>query len=232
LLITDDNFLVDKKRGLEIAKKISNLSEDITWDCECSANILNSLTDDELKILEKSGLRLISIGIESGSPRIIKSIKKNVNIAEVLNLNKRLRKFKGLIAKYNFMTGYPNETYSDLKKTTNLVLKLIKDNPQAICQSLFSIAPYPGTEFYDQAIKNGFIPPNNFEEWSNFNPEDWIDISPWINKKRKWKLKKLYYASFFIDKKLELYSTGLLKTIIKISRLILSPFAKIIFKNP
>ncbi|MEM3394251.1 MAG: hypothetical protein QXY79_04315, partial [Candidatus Methanomethylicia archaeon] len=89
---------------------------------------------------------------------------------------------------------------------------LLQENPKAIIQSLFSVVPYPGTEMYQIAIKNGFDPPTNLEGWANFTPENWISKIPWVNEKRRRDLKTLYFASIFIDEKINLTLSKNIKT--------------------
>ena len=53
---------------------------------------------------------------------------------------------------YNFMVGFPIETFTEIKKTLKLAVKLLKDNPQAMVSVAYVAIPYPGTELYQMAL--------------------------------------------------------------------------------
>ena len=84
--------------------------------------------------------------------------------------------------KYNFMCGYPNEKISDLKRTTDLILRLLSDNPHSLVQPIQQITPYPGTVFYDESLNNGLKVPQSLDVWANYNCEE-LKV-PWNTKRR------------------------------------------------
>jgi len=225
---SDNNFFVDIKRVNKIVDGIIGESLDINWNCEAHVNLISKYNLKGLSKIERSGLKWVSMGVESGSQRILNLINKDITPERVIDLNGRLKNFNGIIPKYNFMTGFISETDKDIKKTTNLILKLLKDNPCAIIQALFSTTPYPGTEFFNLALKSGFAPPTSLEEWSNFNPEDWISNIPWLNKKQIKRLKLLYFSSLFIDDKLSLHKRSVM---IGLFKKLYGPIGKYRFKN-
>jgi len=206
ICFSDSNFFVDVERINKIVDWIIEEDINIRWNCQTSLNFLTKYDDEWLTKIEKSGLKWLEIGVESGSQRILDTIYKNmVTPNQIIDFNRKLKNFSNIIPKYNFITGFPTETDEDLKKTTNLILKLLKENPTAIIQALFSATPYPGTEFYDESIKNGFIPPSKLEDWAKFDPMEWISNIPWLDKNRIKRLKLLYFSSLFIDNKLDIH---------------------------
>jgi len=212
---SDNNFFVDIKRANKVIDGIIDEGLDINWNCEAHVNLLSKYNLKELSKIENSGLKWLSMGVESGSQDILNSINKNITPERAIDLNKKLKNFDSLIPKYNFMTGFVSETDEDLKKTTYLILRLLKDNPNAIIQALFSVVPCPGTEIYKIAIKKGFIPPTDLEGWIDFNPEYWISNIPWLNKKQIKKLKLLYFSSLFIDNKLSVHKKSFILGLFK-----------------
>jgi len=224
----DDNYFNDIKRANKIAEGIINEGLDIHWNCEAHVNSLSEFTDKNLSKIEKSGLRWLELGVESGSQKILDLINKNITPKQVISLNKKLKDLDNIIPKYNFISGFPSETDEDLKKTTDLILKLLKDNSNAIIQTLFSVTPYPRTEIFNIAVKNGFIPPTDLEGWINFNPESWMSNIPWLNKKQIKNLKLLYFSSLFIDDKLSVHKKSF---ILELFKKIYKPIGKYRFKS-
>jgi radical SAM superfamily enzyme YgiQ (UPF0313 family) len=66
----DDTFTANLPRAREIAVKLKKLG--LTWSCNSRATV----DYETLKIMKASGLRLLLVGYESGSPEILKRIKK------------------------------------------------------------------------------------------------------------------------------------------------------------
>jgi radical SAM superfamily enzyme YgiQ (UPF0313 family) len=93
------------------------------------------------------------------------------------------------------MAGFPTETIKEIKMTIDLILRLLKENPKAIISPICTYTPYPGTELFDFAVKDGFKIPEKLEGWADF---DYGSI-PWINEKRRRFLESLYIASLFLS---------------------------------
>jgi hypothetical protein len=56
------------------------------------------------------------------------------------------------------------------------------------------LVPFPGTEIYDIAIKNGYIPPANLKDWADFMFKRFDP--PWLKNKHRRKIElfnKIYF---------------------------------------
>jgi len=114
------------------------------WTCQTRFDTI------DLKLLEKmkkAGCEIIHFGVETGSPKIMKMIKKNVTIDQIKQ-GMKLTKKAGIKSVCFFMFGLPTETNKDMEMTIKLAKEL---NPT---YASFHIAtPYPETGFYNM-IKN------------------------------------------------------------------------------
>ena len=162
----DDNFLLNRKRVIELFSLCQGKSLDFRWLCTGRVDKVLSLDDKTMTFLRERGLVLIYFGIESGSPKILELINKKITPEMVLELNLRLRR-EGIIPHYSFMAGFPTETREDVEKTISLMNRLKEENPGAVIWKINQYTPYPGTELFDLAIQKGFKPPEKFEEWSH-----------------------------------------------------------------
>jgi radical SAM superfamily enzyme YgiQ (UPF0313 family) len=156
---------------------------------------MDDLLHLDLGMLEKNGLRVVQPGLETGSPRILAMIKKQETLEDFHAANRRLAGTT-IRSTYNFMMGYPTETDDDLVATVDLALRLLEENKNASISGFYVFVPYPGSELFDLAVKDGFTPPETLEGWSVFNRQH-LD-TPWIQD-RKAKLEMLLYSSKFID---------------------------------
>ncbi|PJA16955.1 MAG: hypothetical protein COX63_02980, partial [Candidatus Diapherotrites archaeon CG_4_10_14_0_2_um_filter_31_5] len=89
-----------------------------------------------LKLLEKSGCNNVIIGAETGSKRLLTELKKNGTIEKLLNFNRRMNKYS-IRPNYFFCVGFPGETSDDLKMTTKLILRLLKENKKSSIAKIF-----------------------------------------------------------------------------------------------
>lgn len=141
----DDTFTAYQPRAREIAKHLGKLG--ITWSCNARANV----SYETLKTMRDNGLRLLLVGYESGSQRILDNIKKGIRIEEAQEFTKNCRKL-GITIHGTFILGLPGETPETIRETMEYAKRL----------DVFSIqvslaAPYPGTELYRQALENGWF---------------------------------------------------------------------------
>jgi radical SAM superfamily enzyme YgiQ (UPF0313 family) len=162
----DDNFLFNTRRVMDLFSLSYQRGLNFLWVCMGRVDGVLRLSDEALGFLKRRGLVAIFFGIESGSQKILKLIKKGITTEMVLELNLRLKK-EGIQPHYSFMGGFPTETGEDIQETTKLIERLKEENPRSIVWKINQYTPYPGTELFDFAVKNGFKPPKKFEEWSH-----------------------------------------------------------------
>ncbi|MCK4993883.1 MAG: B12-binding domain-containing radical SAM protein [Candidatus Omnitrophica bacterium] len=195
----DDAFFTDLGRVEKIAKLLIARKINIKWFLQgVDIHKLMQADDAYLNLLDKAGCRVMRMGAESGSARILKEMRKKSSIDEVLKINKRLRT-TNIVCYYYFTIGMPGETEEDLKETVDLMLTLLADNPQARIMSAFCLTPQPGTRLLELAQKDGFSLPKSVKEWTKIDGT--TIITPWFDERMKKKLNFLFFTSLFIDKK-------------------------------
>jgi radical SAM superfamily enzyme YgiQ (UPF0313 family) len=142
----DDVFTVNKKRVKKLLRMMIDEKLDMKWKCEARADHL----DDEIcELMAEAGCQRVKIGFESGSNRILSEVKKLETREEMLEGAAMLKKAGVPFSAY-FMAGFPGETDEDLRQTIDFARQVDADY-----YSLSVLAPYYGTELYDQLIKNG-----------------------------------------------------------------------------
>ncbi|WP_456421025.1 B12-binding domain-containing radical SAM protein [Lutibacter sp.] len=151
--VLDDLFLSNKQSFNE-ATLIFNRFR-FNWRAMCHIKSINSIEDKVLENIKDSGCRELFVGIESGSPQILKRIHKTDNIDTILKSVERVLKI-GISVKGYFICGFPNETVDDLRKTYELATKLTdfsKKHKGKFRNSTFQFRPYYGTELYDEIVE-------------------------------------------------------------------------------
>ncbi len=142
--ITDDNFLIDKKKVLPIIDEIAKLG--LKWSTLSRVDIIDH---ELLEKLKKSGCIEIKYGVESGSQHILDLMNKGITIDEIKKAF-YLTSMVGIKAKALLMHGYPGENL----KTTMETITLLENLKKYISRVGLTYFTYlPGSPIYP---KNSF----------------------------------------------------------------------------
>ncbi len=146
--IVDDNFTLDKNHAISILKEIVASRLPITLAFPNGIR-LNTLDEELLDLMKKSGVYLISVGIESGSDRTLKRMNKRLNI-EIIREKVKLIQSKGIDLAAFFIIGFPDETLRDIRETIrfSLDIPLLRAN-------YFTFLPLPMTPIYNKLQQKG-----------------------------------------------------------------------------
>lgn len=134
----DEIFEINKKKSIEICEAIKD--EKITWITSCRADGIDS---EIISTMQDAGCRMILVGFESGSEKILKSMNKKTNLDKYHNAVKVLRKH-GMEFYANFMIGDPEETEETIRETEKFCI----ENELIFGPSY--LTPFPGTALYEQ----------------------------------------------------------------------------------
>jgi len=155
--IEDDTFTINKTLLKNLCDYFRR--KKLTWNCNARVNTIDL---EILKLMKQSGCKKISFGVESGSPRILKLIKKNISLDQVRNAFKSAKKEGIRYIEGTFMLGsHPDEKLEDIEMTKKLIFELMPD-----FISLSLICPFPGTEVYNIMKKNNLL--DKDLDWSKF----------------------------------------------------------------
>jgi len=146
--VLDDLFLKTKASLSNAVDIFSRFN--FQWRSMAHVRTFNQVEQDEIEALKESGCKELFIGIESGSPRILKSINKTSNKDLILKNLTKLFKAKINVKGY-FIYGFPDETKVDFDMTYNLACELKKLSLKYgsnFRTSVFQFRPYHGTEIF------------------------------------------------------------------------------------
>ncbi len=186
--VMNDNFIgLDSKKAVEIAEYLNE--KDLLWSCLLRVNQVNR---EILQKFRDTDCNYIFYGIESGSPRILKFIKKYITLEQIKKIVKITNELKIRTAA-GFMYDFPTETLEDVKATFKLIDKL------GIYVALTAFQPFPGTELFDYCVENKLLNlPKTTIEWAEFKytkahgvsniPRDKIE-----GYSKRWNLKYNYF---------------------------------------
>lgn len=168
LTVDDDTFTLDRDRVKEFCSYLISKYPRLCWDCDSR---VDKIDEELLTMMKASNCKKIAFGIESGSPRILKSINKNIDINQVKYAFRLTKKYK-ISSQAFFMIGYPEETAEDIKATEELINEI---EPDLLVLSI--VVPLPGTPIYEHMLQKGFLDIKNYDSFVFFGKE-----VPWRTK--------------------------------------------------
>ena len=149
----DDTMILDNQRIINMCKEI--VKRGIKISLQCSARI-KPVSRELFYWMEKAGFDEIRFGIETGSPRLMEAIHKNITQEDCIRCFKILSEFKKINVVKFLIVGFPGET----DETVNETIEFVKRLQKIIKMDFFAVNPlwvYPMTEVYEVAKKAGFI---------------------------------------------------------------------------
>lgn len=147
----DDDLLYNPARTLELFNEMVRHNLNMTWDAS-NGIIASAVTQENAAAMAESGCIGLSIGIESGSPDILRSVKKPSGVRHFYRCAEILHKHPKIFTKGLLMCGFPSETIGQQRET----IKLAKD----ILLDWYTIQPLnyiPGVKLTEEALESGII---------------------------------------------------------------------------
>jgi radical SAM superfamily enzyme YgiQ (UPF0313 family) len=146
IMFQDELFTMSSQRVRDICKLLLERNVKLYWTIKSRVNYI---TKDCLDLMKGTGCFNIHLGIESGTERILKKMKKDITITQIVETVKMIKE-SGLSCTASFMLGYLDETKEEIYDTVDFAADLGLDN----CQ-FFITMPEPQTELYDELKTKG-----------------------------------------------------------------------------
>ena len=190
--IEDDNFTGKREYVNAFCREI--MQRDLALAFSLPNGIrLDSLDREVLTLMERAGFYSLAVGIESGSDRVLKMMKKNLTrkiIREKIDLIKECTKMR--ISGF-FLIGYPGETEAEIAETISFARSLNLD-----LASFLITMPLPGSPLWDDYGKRDYPEIN----WGNFIPSRVVPGVSNIPAERLHELQKKATISFYLRPKI------------------------------
>ncbi len=151
-----DLFTVNRDQVVGLCKGLIEAGLKIRWTCNSRVDFVDR---EMLQLMAQSGCYYIAWGLESGNKEILAHSRKGVD-PQRAQVSLQWAREAGIKNWGYFIIGLPGETVDTIKQT----VAFAKAMPLDI--ALFHIAaPYPGTPFFHEVVKNRwFRPGTRWEE--------------------------------------------------------------------
>jgi anaerobic magnesium-protoporphyrin IX monomethyl ester cyclase len=189
----DDTFTIDRLRVMEICRLIRErgLEREVEWIAQCRVDTVDR---EMLEAMKAANCGYILFGVESGSPQMLKRMKKGITLDKVREAF-RLTREVGIKTQAFFLFGIPGETQDTIQETIQFAKELNASSTQ------FAVAiPHPGTALYEECKANGWL---TSENWVDYTSEASLIETPWLTAKeveaaRLRAYREYYYRPRFI----------------------------------
>jgi len=142
----DDNFMLIKKRVMEICDLIKERGIEVDWHAQ---GRVDSADFEVLIKMKESGCYYVGYGVESGSERILKDVGKN-ETKDQIRTTFKLTKKAGMLVRGYFMIGFIGETIEEMNQTIEFAKELDPD-----IATFSFLTPFPGTKDFIRAQQEG-----------------------------------------------------------------------------
>ena len=146
--IKDDTFTTNRKRVLALCRGIRDRKLQFQWSCDTRVDVLS---DELLHEMRLAGCERLSLGVESGSQKILDAIDKKITVDEIVASSDLAKKW-GIKVRYYMMIGNRGETAETFRETLAF---LERAKPHQYIFACLSV--YPGTRDFDEAVKRGWL---------------------------------------------------------------------------
>ena len=153
--VCDDTFTLNRKRVVDICRKIVQRQMDISWT---AISRVDSIDDELLYWMRKAGCIQISYGVESGSEKIRRFLNKKISTRQIETAFEKTRKY-GILARAYFIYGCPGESRKTIAASLELIRRI---KPLSVIFYILDI--FPGTALY-----------NEFKRAMQLNDDIWLN---------------------------------------------------------
>ena len=165
----DDTFTIDRQRVFDVCRVVQQRGMRVYWDIRAR---ISTVDREMLEVLHAAGCLRIHFGIESGSPSVLKTMRKGLDLDKARRVFGWCREI-GMESLAYFMIGSPGERESEIKETIDYALSIKCDYVHVAVTT-----PFPGTELYRMGLDSGVLATDYWREFARnpvpgFVPELW-----------------------------------------------------------
>lgn len=181
-----DTFTLDRQFVLDVCSEIEKRDLKVNWMCNSRVDTVDF---EMLSRMAETGCTVMSYGVESGVQEILDRAKKRITVEQIRDAFKWTRQ-AGIESIAHVILGLPGETPQTIKKTIALVNQIQPDYAQYYCA-----IPFPGTELYEQAVKEGWL---ITKDWSKFEINQAIISTPNLSAKELNQARQIAFRQFYL----------------------------------
>ena len=149
IYLTDDHFLMKRKRIEAICNGIIDRKLKFNWGCE---GRVDSLALEEFPLMVKANCNFLAFGVESGTQKVLDRLNKNQTLEQIEKAITKAKKDGIETAHGFFLIGSPGETVEDIIESFKFAGRLKLDT-----FGFNRLCAYRGTPLWQEYVDRGII---------------------------------------------------------------------------
>jgi radical SAM superfamily enzyme YgiQ (UPF0313 family) len=147
-LFRSDLFTQRRDWIIDLCRAIIERRLAIEWVCNSR---VDTLDPEMLGWMKRAGCWLIAFGVESGDDRMLELMNKRADAAQAREAIRMTRR-AGIRSSVYMLMGLPWETEQAIRENVAFFRELDADYVE-----IFYVYPFPGTELYEMAVREGLL---------------------------------------------------------------------------
>ncbi len=149
LYLTDDHFLLNRKRIGDICNGIIDRNLAFRWGCE---GRVDSVGVDQLPLMGKARCTMLAFGVEAGTQKMLDRLGKKQTLGQVEHAVAEAKRHGIERVHGFFVIGSPGETAADIRETFRFAARLQIDT-----FGFNRLAVYRGTPLWREYVDRGIL---------------------------------------------------------------------------
>jgi radical SAM superfamily enzyme YgiQ (UPF0313 family) len=149
IYLTDDHFLLNRKRIGAICDGIVDRKLEFQWGCE---GRVDSVGVDQLPLMGKAGCTMLAFGVEAGTQKMLDRLGKKQTMGQVEHAVAEAKRHGIARVHGFFVIGSPGETAADIRETFRFAARLQIDT-----FGFNRLAVYRGTPLWQEYVDRGIL---------------------------------------------------------------------------
>ena len=149
IYLTDDHFLLKKKRIGDICNGIIERKLQFHWGCE---GRVDSVGVDQLPLMGQARCDMLAYGVEAGTQKMLDRLRKDQTLEQVEHAVSEAKRHGIARVHGFFVIGCPGETAEDIRETFRFAARLQLDT-----FGFNRLAVYRGTPLWNEYASRGIV---------------------------------------------------------------------------
>jgi anaerobic magnesium-protoporphyrin IX monomethyl ester cyclase len=149
VFLTDDHFLLRRKRIESICKGIIDRRLQFKWGCE---GRVDSAAIDQFPLMSRANCRFLAFGVESGTQKVLDRLHKRQTLAQVEHAVSEAKRHRIERTHGFFLVGSPDETEEEILESFRFAARLKLDT-----FGFNRLCVYRGTPLWQEYVERGII---------------------------------------------------------------------------
>jgi len=158
IYLTDDHFLLKRKRIEAICQGIIDRELKFRWGCE---GRVDSVAMDQFPIMGKANCGFLAFGVESGSQKTLDRLKKGQKLEQIEKAVTEAKRHGIETAHGFFLVGCPDETEEEIVESFRFAARLKLDT-----FGFNRLCAYRGTPLWKEYVQRGII--DDVRDWNKW----------------------------------------------------------------